>query len=603
METKIALSHLKISPLNVRVVSPGKEEDKQLIASIAAHGILQNLVVVPVDGEDGLYEVVAGGRRLSAIKHLFDSGVLAADYLVPCQVKDAANATEYSIAENMKANMHPADLFISFKSLIDQGRTAKDISIRFGRSQKDVKQILRLADVSPMIFEAYRKGEIDLDVVMAFTVTDDLDKQESVYRDMGGRYMNAHGVKSRLVNTSLTDKSPMSRFVSIKAYEKEGGSVSCDLFDEVKYIDDAELMERLATEKMNGIAEVVKGEGWKWVETTLTSWMDVRAQRTDGELRDVPAELTQKLDAAKNELEKVSKAAYDEEDDDKRDDLWEKETELEQAVESLEEELDGYRIFTDEQKAISGAAITLSGNGAPEITYGYVRTADLPKTANVDGSGSAAATELNGDPDESINLSNALRTDLANYELLSIRSVLMSKPDLCFDLSAFTLAKSVLSFGYYSRASSLSLNIVDMSATKDIEETIAAKAILEAKEKLNLSWLDAESDLDMFINFQMLSRTEKKAIHAFCVAASLTSSNNDIVQSLAEQVKFNLADHWQPTKENYFNRIKKDDILLIAKDLKGEEFAAQHSSAKKGDLAGMVAGLDEVKGWVPQAMH
>ncbi|POP52613.1 ParB/RepB/Spo0J family partition protein [Zhongshania marina] len=603
METNISLGNLRMSPKNVRVVSANKELDKRLIASLAAHGVLQNLVVIPVEGEEDFFEVVAGGRRLAALNILLNEGSIANDYPVPCKIKDAANATEYSIAENMKADMHPADLFISFKSLIDQGRTAKDISVRFGRSQKDVKQILRLADVSPLIFEAYRKDEIDLDVVMAFTVTDDLDKQESVYRDMAGRYMNAHSVKSRLVNTSLTDKSAVARFVSIKAYEKEGGSVSCDLFDEVKYIDDAELMERLATEKMTGIAEVVKGEGWKWVETTLTSWMDVRAQRTDGELKDVPAELTQKLDTAKSELEALSKAVYDEEDEDKLDALWEKESELEQAVETLEEELNNYRVFTDEQKAISGAVITLSGNGTPDITYGYVRAGDMPKPANLAGSHSVASTELETDPDDGITLSNALRTDLANYELLSIRSVLMSKPDLCFDLSAFTLAKSVLSFGYYSRASSLSINIAEMSATKDIEETKAAKAIFEAKEKLNLSWLDGESDLDMFTNFQMLSRTDKKAIHAFCVAASLTSSGNDIVQSLAEQMKFNLADHWQPTKENYFNRIKKDDILLIAKDLKGEEFATQYGGAKKGDLAGLVAELDEVKGWVPQAMH
>tara|TARA_R110002050_G_scaffold207374_3_gene343499 strand:+ start:1475 stop:2041 length:567 start_codon:yes stop_codon:yes gene_type:complete len=177
-----------------------------------------------------------------------------------------------------------------------------------------------------------------------------------------------------------------------------------------------------------------------------------------------------------------------------------------------------------------------------------------------------------------------------------------SGSDLCFDLAAFTLAKSVLSFGYYERASSISLNIADMSATKDIQDTKASIAIHEAKEKINLTWLEAESELDKFINFQMLTRGEKKALHAFCVAASVTSSSSVIIQSLADQMKFNLADHWQPTKENYFNRIQKDDILRIAKDLKGEEFVAQQKGAKKGDLAGLVAELDEVKGWLPQHM-
>ncbi|EIF42792.1 ParB domain-containing protein nuclease [gamma proteobacterium BDW918] len=604
METKIALSKLKISPLNVRVVSPNKEQDKHLVASIAAHGILQNLVVIPVAGDDGFFEVVAGGRRLAAMSHLMTEGTLTGDFPVPCMVANADDATEFSIAENMKADMHPADLFASFKALTNQGRSVKDISVRFGRSQKEVKQILRLADVAPVIVEAYRNDKVDLDVVMAFTVCEDIEKQEAVYRDIAGGFMAPHIVKSRLVNTTMSTKSSLVKFVSLKAYEKAGGTLSSDLFDEVKYVDNDELMQQLAEEKMAGIVEAVKSEGWKWVESTFSTWIDVRAQRVEGELVGVPEELSEKYKAALEELEKVSQSAYGEEDEDKADALWEKESELEQTIGEMETELDGYRVFTDEQKRIGGVAITLNSDGTPEIAYGYVRKEVAPKpNASASGGTECAGSGSVESEGDNINLSNALKTDLANYELLSIRSVLMSSPDLCFDLAAFTMARSVLAFGYYARGSSISLNIADMSATKDIQDTKASIAIHEAKEKLNLSWMEAESELDMFTNFQMLSRNEKKAIHAFCVAASVTSSSNAIVQSLAEQMKFNLADHWQPTKENYFNRIKKDDILLIAKELKGDEFIEQHGGAKKGDLAGLVAGLDEVRGWVPQSMQ
>ena len=601
METNIALKNLKISPRNVRVVSPSKDKDKQLIASIAAHGLLQNLVVIPTGGETGIYEVVAGGRRFGALTYLLADGQLADDYEVPCKVKDAANATEYSIAENKKEDMHPADLYASYKELTDQGRSVKEIAIRFGRTQKEVKQILRLADVAPVIFESYRQDSIDLDVVMAFTVSDDIEKQEAVYRDMAGGFMSAHMVKSRLVNTCMDSKSPVVKYVTLKAYESAGGTTSSDLFDEVKYIDDDELMQTLAEEKMASLAESIKSEGWKWVETTLSNWLDVRAQRVEAELVGAPVELVNKLKDTQEELEKVTAAAFDEEDDDKADALWEKESELEKAIENIESELDSYRVFTDEQKQIGGAVITLKRDGTPEVTYGYVRREDMPQSPATTPTGAGAIDSGVGGED-GVSLSQALRTDLANYELLSIRSVLMSNPDLCFDLAAFTLAKSVLSFGYYERPSSISLSIADMSATKDIEDTKASIAIHEAKEKLNITWLESESELDMFINFQMLTRAEKKAIHSFCVAASVTSSSSSIIQSLAEQMKFNLADHWQPTNENYFNRIRKDDILEVAKELKGEEYAEQHKGAKKGDLAKLIAELDEVKGWLPKHM-
>ena len=51
-------------------------------ASIATHGLLENLVV-RVDGpaDAGTYVVVAGGRRLAAMKALADAGTIDADHL------------------------------------------------------------------------------------------------------------------------------------------------------------------------------------------------------------------------------------------------------------------------------------------------------------------------------------------------------------------------------------------------------------------------------------------------------------------------------------------------------------------------------------------
>jgi hypothetical protein len=48
---------------------PGVDE---LAASIAAHGLLQTLIVRP--GAGGKFEVVAGGRRLAALKRQAEAG-------------------------------------------------------------------------------------------------------------------------------------------------------------------------------------------------------------------------------------------------------------------------------------------------------------------------------------------------------------------------------------------------------------------------------------------------------------------------------------------------------------------------------------------------
>jgi ParB family chromosome partitioning protein len=105
---RIPLSPLHLSPLNARKVRP-KDIDG-LAASIAAHGLLQNLTVT-VNDKPGQYEVVAGGRRLAAMQQLAQEGrlpgALARDG-VPCLVIDDNDvAHEASTAENtLREAMH-----------------------------------------------------------------------------------------------------------------------------------------------------------------------------------------------------------------------------------------------------------------------------------------------------------------------------------------------------------------------------------------------------------------------------------------------------------------------------------------------------------------
>ena len=175
MNTSIELKYLEISKLNVRVVSPTKEKDKELISSLEAHGVLQNLIVIPGKGKK--YQVIAGGRRLAGLKHLLSNGVIKSDYPVPCKIEETGNPTVISLAENLKAPMHPADEFTAYQMMVLEGKTVKDIAGEFGVTQNHVKRRLILAGISPVLIDHYRSGRLTLDHVMAFTVSDDHDKQ------------------------------------------------------------------------------------------------------------------------------------------------------------------------------------------------------------------------------------------------------------------------------------------------------------------------------------------------------------------------------------------------------------------------------------------
>ena len=125
----IPLDRLYVALENVRKTPPDAVAEAELKASIANHGLLGNLVVRS-DGPDGGYAVVAGDRRLMALKALAADGVLDATHPVPCMVVDGnASSSELSLAENViRIAMHPADQVIAFTKLTESGVTAAAIA-------------------------------------------------------------------------------------------------------------------------------------------------------------------------------------------------------------------------------------------------------------------------------------------------------------------------------------------------------------------------------------------------------------------------------------------------------------------------------------------
>ena len=137
------------SPQNVRKTPAEGAAFEQLKASIAAHGLLENLLVQPAEQDGGgadCFEVVAGGRRLAALQALAEDGALTPDHSVACHVLPRASAAaELSLVENtVRAAMHPADQVEAFARIARDGGTVAEIAARFGVSERTVEQRLRL---------------------------------------------------------------------------------------------------------------------------------------------------------------------------------------------------------------------------------------------------------------------------------------------------------------------------------------------------------------------------------------------------------------------------------------------------------------------------
>lgn len=179
----VPLSRLQLSPRNVR--KTGGAEIQDLAASIAAHGLGQNLIITRNGGD--VFEVEAGGRRLKALQQLAGAGTLPADWPVPCKVVTLEQAAEISLAENqLREQMHPADQFTAIKALVDSGLDEAEVAARFGVTRLFVRQRMKLAKVSPKILDEYRAGKTTLEMIEAFAITNDVPRQERVYKKYRG---------------------------------------------------------------------------------------------------------------------------------------------------------------------------------------------------------------------------------------------------------------------------------------------------------------------------------------------------------------------------------------------------------------------------------
>jgi ParB family transcriptional regulator, chromosome partitioning protein len=89
-----------------------------------------------------------------------------------------------------------------------------------------VRQRLKLAVVSPKLIAAYRKEDMTLDCLMAFTVSDDHKQQEKVWAGLPDYARKRPGyIRNMLTEKHAAADSKLAQFVGIEAYASAGGAV------------------------------------------------------------------------------------------------------------------------------------------------------------------------------------------------------------------------------------------------------------------------------------------------------------------------------------------------------------------------------------------
>ncbi len=606
--TSIPLSKLTAWDGNVRKTASADTSLAELAASIAAHGLLQSLVVR--NGKKGKFAVVAGGRRLQALQQLAESSRIEADYAVPCQlVPDDADATEISLAENaVRENMHPADEFEAFRNLSDKGMPAADIAARFGVTEAVVSKRLKLARVSPVILTAYRDGKLDLEQVMAFAITDDHKAQEKLLKVLRNMDDDPRSIRRALTDGEIPASHKVVKFVTLKAYEKAGGQVRRDLFaqdDEGVFILDQELLQTLALAKLEKAADGLRKEGWKWVELRLeqdhSEWS--HCSRVHPELAPLPAKLAKELAALELENDTLE-TAWDANDDPDAE-YPERLREISDRIDAINEDRED--VWPSETLAIAGAVVRISYNGKLDIDRGFVLPVDRPKkvlaTKTVERIGDDGSVET-VEVAETSALPASLIESLTLHKTAAISAELINRPDIALAALVHTMAAQDL-LGRASGSTCFEV-FAKTQSLRGVEGTKAFDAINSAEE----NWGSRIPGTPDALWTWCLEQDQQVLLDllAFCMARSVNAvrtkkdSADDhrftYADRLAATLKLDMAAWFTPTAENYFARVSKTCILEALTEAKGD-IAPAWNKAKKGELAVIAERQLAETGWLP----
>ena len=647
----IPFDRLVLSQANVRRVKAGVSIE-ELAADIARRTLLQSLTVRPVlddkGAETGLFEIPAGGRRYLALELLVRQKRLAKSAPIPCIIRTEGIAEEDSLAENVqRAPLHPLDQFRAFQALREKGQSEEEIAAVFFVAVSVVKQRLRLAAVSPRLLDVYAEDEMNLDQLMAFSVSPDHERQEQVWEAIQRSYSKEPYQIRRMLTEGAVRASDKRAQYAGEDYIAAGGAIMRDLFqqDDGGWLQDSGLLAHVVAERLERDADAIRAEGWKWVEqaTEFPYGHQYGLRRIPGTRRPLTEDEIAQVETLRAEAEQIEEEAA--EADEVSDDVDQRLSEIEAEIDALTQRPP---VYDPTEIAMAGAFVSIDGSGKLRVERGYVRPEDEPPVvqeadaAALAGEGSAqgqdgynaadgiepgradsrvitahngGGAEYEAEPEEEDGLKplpDRLLTELTAYRTLALREALGNEPGIAY--LALLHALCLRLFYRYGAESCLEIeakSVMFGTQAPGLADTPLA-ARVDARHEAWAAQLpeDAAELWDSLFGFDTDSR---EALFAHCVALTLNATHDAYNRRpralahagrLAEILSLDMvAAGWVLTAETYLGRVTKARILEAVREARGEQAAQRLENLKKGDMAEAAAQALAGTGWLPELLR
>ncbi|OLC06518.1 MAG: hypothetical protein AUH42_05475 [Gemmatimonadetes bacterium 13_1_40CM_70_11] len=191
---ELAIGDIRPNPFQPRQdVDPAALEE--LKASIRQAGLLQPVVVRPIPGGDGGYELIAGERRLRACQGLGWERIPA----VKREVDDRTVLTLALIENLQRDDLSPVDEARGYERLIAEFNLAQqDVADAVGRDRSTVANALRLLKLPAAVLAMLHDGRLSVGHARALLALDDPRVATTLAREAVAQGLSVREVEDRV---------------------------------------------------------------------------------------------------------------------------------------------------------------------------------------------------------------------------------------------------------------------------------------------------------------------------------------------------------------------------------------------------------------------
>ncbi|MBP7338835.1 ParB/RepB/Spo0J family partition protein [Niveispirillum sp.] len=251
------------SPLN-----PRKRFDPEQLAelgeSIRTAGIIEPILVRPIEAEPGAYWIVAGERRWRALE-TFLTGANLDNYMVPVVIREGMTDEDHlklAIIENLqRVDVAPLEEAAAFDQLEFMGLSKKAIASAIGKVPEYVQQRIRLVKrLCPEAQAALADRKINFTQALHMTSVDHVRQRDLLKK------LDRYPTAERMRDAIYGDMVPISRAI----FDLDGFD-ACPIVENpvtgLRYFASRDAFHTRQKEAVEALKARYLAEGWSWVDT------------------------------------------------------------------------------------------------------------------------------------------------------------------------------------------------------------------------------------------------------------------------------------------------------------------------------------------------